>query len=90
MICGLNGVGKSTLGRALAEKLNFSISSFSFVYKSGSYFSFLNAKTIPATPHPNPATNAMGVRALSRNGTVGSTAATIIKIMPNRFRIDLK
>lgn len=23
MICGLNGVGKSTLGRALAEKLNF-------------------------------------------------------------------
>ena len=23
IVCGLNGVGKSTLGKALAEKLNF-------------------------------------------------------------------
>ena len=23
LICGLNGVGKSTLGKALAEKLNY-------------------------------------------------------------------
>ncbi len=45
LICGLNGVGKSTLGKALAEKLNFH-----FVDNEDLYF----PKTDPERPYASP------------------------------------
>ncbi|MCH5265829.1 MAG: AAA family ATPase [Lachnospiraceae bacterium] len=45
LICGLNGVGKSTLGKALAEKLNFH-----FIDNEDLYFSKTDPHYIYASP----------------------------------------
>lgn len=46
LICGLNGTGKSTLGKALAEKLHFY-----FIDNEYLYFPKTNPDYIYASPH---------------------------------------
>lgn len=47
LLCGLNGTGKSTLGRALAEKLNFH-----FIDNEDLYFPKTSPDYIYASPRP--------------------------------------
>ena len=48
MICGLNGTGKSTLGKALAEKLHFYFIDNENLYFSGTELSCVMPIRVPA------------------------------------------